>query len=76
MQNSAISFSVCVDSHQGKTKEILDSLGAEYSILYNDELLLITIKNYDTASIDFISMNREILLEQRTRHNYQIVVRS
>ena len=75
MQNSAISFSVCVDSNPLKIEEILESLGKKYSILYNDELLFIIIKNYDLKTIYSISENREILLEQRSRHNYQIVVR-
>jgi len=58
MQNSAISFSVCVDSNPLKIEEILVSLGKEYSILYNDELLFITIKNYDLKTIYSISENR------------------
>jgi len=75
IQNSAMSFSVCVDSNSEMTDQILQSLGSEYSIYYNDSLQLVTVKNYDQQTIDWLSKDQEILLEQRSRHNYQIVIR-
>lgn len=76
MQNSAISFSICIDGSPVKTQAILDNLETEYEISYNTGLTLITAKNYSQELIDELMESREILLEQRTRHTYQIVVRS
>lgn len=73
MQNSAISFSICIDQST-KVPVLLEALKPDFDIYYNESLELITVKNYDTATIDTISSNRKILLEQRTRNNYQIVV--
>lgn len=75
MQNSAISFSVCVDSNQSKVDYLISALSDQFSVFYNSDLTLITIKNYDQPTIDECSIDKEILLEQRSRHNFQIVVR-
>lgn len=75
MQNSAITFSICIDNDPDKIDQLIGKLGNDFSIRYNDGLRLITIKNSNQIVIDEISENREILLEQKTRHNYQIVVK-
>ncbi len=75
MQNSALSFSVCIDTNPIKLEELNRHLGGSFSIFYNDKLLLITIQNYDEESIRLMSSEREILLEQRSRQNFQLVVR-
>lgn len=76
MQNSAISFSICVDNQDYKIKKLLETLQNEFDIFYNEHLELITIKNYTEALVQEISARQTILLEQRTRNNYQIVVRA
>lgn len=74
MQNSAISFSICVDSHGDKIEKLIHRLKNNFKILYNENLQLITVKHYDNDTIDLVSTDKKILLEQKTRHNYQIVV--
>ncbi|MDN5203366.1 aspartate kinase [Fulvivirgaceae bacterium BMA10] len=76
MQNSAISFSICIDNQEEKIKELLQSLRNDFEIYYNTNLKLITVKNYDQQTIDQVCNNQDILLEQKTRHNFQIVVAS
>jgi len=76
MQNSAISLSLCVDSDPDKTQSLMSGLQEDFEILYNDELELITVKNYNPESLDKISEGKEILLEQRTRTNFQLVIAS
>lgn len=75
MQNSAISFSICIDSNAAKTEALISNLENEYDIYYNSDLTLITIKNYTPELIEELSTDREILLEQKTRSNFQIVVK-
>ncbi|GJM29354.1 MAG: aspartokinase [Cyclobacteriaceae bacterium] len=74
MQSSAISFSVSVDSPDSSMKNIINSLSEEFEILYNDHLELITIKNYRQSLIPEVIQNRIVLLEQKTRKNYQVLV--
>ena len=75
MQNSAVSLTVCFDYREDKVKELVKILGNDFKVLYNQDLQLITIKNYTAEAIDTISAQKEILVEQRTRNTYQIVVK-
>ena len=75
MQNSATSFSICVDNQDYKIKKLLETLQKDFDVFYNENLELITVKNYTEALVNEISAQQTILLEQRTRNNYQIVVR-
>lgn len=75
MQNSAISFSVCVDDDEFTLPPILEELKKDYRVLYNDKLMLYTIRHYNQATLDKLIKDSELLLEQRTRNTAQIVVR-
>jgi len=76
MQNSAISFSVCTNYDAERLLQLREQLQEQFVIHYNTNLLLFTIKNYEEESIQFLTQNREILLEQRTRNTYQFVCRA
>ncbi len=76
MQNSAINFSVSVDDDITKLNPLIDSLSAKYSIRFNTDLDLITIRHYDKPTRKQLTENKEILMEQRTRHTYRVVVKS
>ncbi len=75
MQNSAISFSVCVDDDEFKIPALIERLQKEFKILYNNELMLYTIRHYFQTTIDSLTAGKEILLEQRSRHTAQFVIR-
>jgi len=76
MQNSAISFSVCVDNNERKLNQLFDELGKNYKIRYNTGLELITIRHYDQATIDRVMEDgKSILLEMKSRLTAQFVVR-
>ncbi|WP_460894372.1 aspartate kinase [Rufibacter soli] len=75
MQNSAISFSVCVDHDQARIDALKADLAEEFNVLYNQPLFLYTIKNYDEASLQKLTAGKEILLEQRSRQTFQFVCR-
>ena len=74
MQNSAISFSVCTDYDHVKIENLVTELKSDFGIYYNTGLTLLTIKNYNQKTLDKYSKVPAILLEQLTRHNYQIVI--
>lgn len=75
MQNSAISFSICVNDDSYKLEKLMNALEDKFDILYNRELELITIKNYLDSLIASIKQDRNIYLEQKTRKNFQMVVK-
>lgn len=76
MQNSAISFSVCVDYNERRLSQLFGALGKEYKVKYNTGLELITIRHYDQATIDrVLEEGKTVLLEMRSRLTAQFVVR-
>jgi len=75
MQNSAISFSVCVDFDKQKTMLIIDELKKNYKILYNDNLELVTIRHYDQKTIERVTIDKEILVEQKSRQTARFVMK-
>ena len=76
MQNSAISFSVCIDNDSQKLSDLIKTLQKEYRTLYNDNLELITIRYYNQATIDRVVIDKKVLLEVRSRHTVQLVAKS
>lgn len=75
MQNSAISFSACVDYAEARVQRLLELLQGQFRVQYNSELTLFTIKNYDQVSVKRFTSGRELLLEQRTRSTFQFLVK-
>jgi aspartate kinase len=76
MQNSAISFSVCVDNDDRKVPKVIDALRDTFRILYNDNVQLYTVRHYYPSTIESLIHGKEVLLEQRSRHTAQIVTRN
>ncbi|MBK7856356.1 MAG: aspartate kinase [Bacteroidetes bacterium] len=74
-QNSAISFSVCVDDDEFKIPALIEQLQKDYKVLYNKELQLHTVRHYYPSTIESITAGKEILVEQRSRHTAQFVLR-
>lgn len=74
MQNSAISFSVCIDGNIMGFEALIKALQEKYKVKYNQNLQLITIRNYDQGCIDKVVNSRTILLEQRSRATVQLLV--
>ncbi|RZK23617.1 MAG: aspartate kinase [Hymenobacter sp.] len=75
MQNSALSFSVCLDGEPARLAQAVAALRAQFKVQYNEGLTLFTIKNYTPASVAQLTEGRTVLLEQRTRSTFQVVVR-
>ncbi|OIP04018.1 MAG: aspartate kinase [Bacteroidetes bacterium CG2_30_32_10] len=76
MQNSAISFSVCFDNIPEKAQALITELQQTYKIKYNEHLELITIRHFDQKTIDRVTQDKIILLEQKSRSTAQLVVKN
>lgn len=75
MENTALSFSICADWDERKIPELIKSLEDEFMVKYNRGLELVTIRYYDQKTIDRVTVNKEILLEEKSRHTVQMVMR-
>jgi len=75
MQNSALSFSVCLDEDDRKLEQLIHKLNEEYIVQYNKGLELVTIRHYDQSTINRLTVHKEILLEQKTRQTVRIVMK-
>jgi aspartate kinase len=76
MQNSALSFTVCMDIRPEKLQVLVDELSADFRIRYNDDLELVTIRHYDQATIDRVTIGKDIFMEQKTRQTARIVMKN
>ena len=74
MQNSALSFSLCVDNNPQLVERLVAKLKGMFRVRYNDNLQLVTIRYYTQEVIDRIVGGRPVLLEQRSRSTEQLVV--
>jgi aspartate kinase len=74
-QNSAISFSACSDNDEFKMPGLIADLKKDFKVLYNDKLRLVTIRHYNENTIDSLTKGKEILIEQRSRHTAQVVLK-
>jgi aspartate kinase len=75
MQNSAISFSFCIDYWEQKIVTLIDRLGRNFEVFYNTGLTLITVKNYDQKLYEEYRNRRGVILEQSSRSTLQVLVK-
>ena len=76
MQNSAISFQVCVNNDKLRIQKIMAELKEYFLIEMENGLELATIRYYDETTINRVTEGRERLLEQRNKTTAQIVLRN
>ena len=76
MQNSAISFSFCIDFREDKVMALIEKLGSNFEVYYNTGLTLFTIKNYNDALFEKYRKMPGVLLEQSSRSTLQILVKN
>lgn len=73
IQNSAISFSVCCDDNYGNFEALKAVLSSKFSVSYNENISLYTIRHFDDLSANSITENKKVLLTQTSRETIQIV---
>jgi aspartate kinase len=76
MHNSAVSFSISADYEEVKIKKLIAELSNNYHIKYNTGLELVTIRYYNQATIDRVTVNKDILLEIKSRHTCQLLMKN
>ena len=76
MQNSALSFSILVDAKKVSIPELLSVLKNTFNVKYNDNLELVTIRHYNTETIELICKDKIVIIEQKTRHTARFVLKA
>ena len=75
MQNSAVSFSICVDNDLHKIPQLIKDFQQFYEVLYNADLSLFTIRHYTDNSFDSFLQDKDVVLEQKSRNTIQLIAR-
>ncbi|MDG1776201.1 MAG: aspartate kinase [Crocinitomicaceae bacterium] len=75
MQNSALQFSILLDEEKVETQDILALFSDTYQVKFNTGLELITIRHYDEATLDRLTVGKEIILQQKTRETARLIVK-
>lgn len=75
IQNSAISFSVCVDNKFNRLNDLLDQLSGRFKVVCHEDVSLYTIRHFNTEAIKSLQNGRDVLLEQRGKETLQLVVK-
>jgi aspartate kinase len=75
MQNSAVSFQVCVNNDKTRVPSVVRDLEDHFIISWETSLELITIRYYDEDTIARVLVNKDKILEQRSKTIIQMVVK-
>jgi len=75
IQNSAISFSVCIENLYDNLEKLLQHLKAKFNVTCHNNVSLYTIRHYNDASIKELEKDKTVLLKQLTQGTLQIVTK-
>jgi len=75
IQNSAISFSVCVDNIYNNLEKLLQHLKAKFKVDCQEHVSLYTIRHYNENVIKHLETDKTVLLKQLTQETVQIVTK-
>ncbi|MFV0565047.1 MAG: aspartate kinase [Flavobacteriaceae bacterium] len=76
IQNSAISFSVCVEDLFNNIEPLLLHLNEKFKINLHKNVSLFTIRHYTDQAIKQIEQGKTILLKQLTAETFQVVCKT
>lgn len=75
IQNAAISFVACIDHNEEKEQQLVKELSKDYKVFRNENVQLLTIRHYTPEVLFDLTRSRYILLEQKTKHIAQVVMK-
>ncbi|WP_333599528.1 aspartate kinase [Flavobacterium sp.] len=75
IQNSAISFSVCIEDKFGNFNELKTILSKKFKVSYNENVSLYTIRHFTKEAAEMVEKDKTVLLKQISRETMQIVTK-
>ena len=76
MQNSALSFAVALDHDKIDVNTLLEKLQSSYNVKYQEGLELVTIRHYDTPTLERVLDGKELLIEQKSKQTVRILMKN
>ncbi len=74
IQNTAISFSLCLEDFNGNFKSFLKDINITFNTKYNNNVKLLTVRHFNDEVVQKIEKVNKILVKQTTRETVQFVV--
>ncbi len=75
MQNTAISFSICVNSIDDKAHRFAEGIKEGFKVILEENLELITVRHFNADTVESLRRGKMVLLEQTARNTLQMVVK-
>lgn len=75
IQNSAISFSVCIEDKFDNFNELKTILSKKFKVAYNENVSLYTIRHFNKESAEIVEKDKTVLLKQISRETMQVVTK-
>jgi aspartate kinase len=75
IQNTAISFSVCIEDKYTNFEELRKVLAKKFKVSYNENVSLYTIRHFDENAAKVVETNKTILLRQISRDTMQVITK-
>lgn len=75
IQNSAISFSVCVNDKFNNLEALLAKLREKFSVSWNEQVTLYTIRHFNPTEVKTLAQNKNVLLKQESKETVQLVIK-
>ena len=75
IQNSAISFSVCIEDKFENFNDLKTILSKKFKISYNEKVSLYTIRHFDEKAAKIVEKDKTVLVKQVSRETMQLVTK-
>ncbi len=76
MQNTAISFAVCVNNVDDRVHKFAESIEKDFKVVIDDDgLELTTVRHYTPQTLEMLRSGKIILVEERTKNTVQMVMK-
>jgi aspartate kinase len=75
IQNSALSFSVCIEDKFNTFQQFLTEINKKYKVTFSENVSLYTIRHANENAVNKIEEKGKILLKQATKGTVQLVLK-
>lgn len=75
IQNSALSFRVCLEDKYANFESFIGEIRSHYNVEYAKNVILYTIRHFTNEALNEIESGKEIVLKQRSENTIQLIVK-
>ena len=75
IQNTAISFSICIEDKFGNFNELKTILSKKFKVSFNENVSLYTIRHFTKEAAEMVEKDKTVLVKQISRETMQIVTK-